>query len=158
MTADTILRKSAIYVLYDNYEYDTNQARSWEPDRNDEFLCYLFGYLADPEEDDTTRDIGEFVGYALLSGKEINEVIAFARSCWGFDLAMTKLCWYLRQCQWYLEEVPVGSVTRLTGEKVGTFSDWLGSAGRKAGIVQTVSQTWGKSTVRPVDLVMTKFG
>ena len=128
------LSDSALYVLYDNYEDDIYQARSWEPDRSDGFLCYLFGCLVDPEEDDTTRDIGEFVGYSLLIGKELTEAITFARSCWDFDLAMSKLCWYLRQCQchWYLEELPVGSVTRLTGERVGTFRSWVQSAGGKA--------------------------
>ena len=133
---------SALYVLYDNYEDDIYQARSWEPDRSDGFLCYLFGCLADPEEDDTTRDIGEFVGYGLLTGKEISEAIAFAKSCWDYDLAMGGFCWYLRKCQGYLEEVSIDSVTRLTGERVGTFGDWIESAGRKARRVQTVSQTW----------------
>ena len=126
------LSDSALFWLYDNYEYDVYQASSWEAERSYGFLCYLFGCLAEPEEDDTTRDIGEFVGYALLSGKELGEAIAFAKSCWDYDLAMAKLAMYLRYCAWYLEEVPDGSVTRLVGERVGTFGDWVESAGLKA--------------------------
>ena len=66
--------------------------------------------------------------------------IAFAQSCWNYDLAMSRFCWYLRKCQGYLEELSIDSVTRLTGERVGTFGDWVGSAGRKARRVHTPGQ------------------
>lgn len=126
------LSGSALFVLYDNYEDDIYQARSWEAGREKGFLFYLFGCLADPEDEETTRDIGEFIGYALFTGKDLSEAIAFARSCWNYDSAMQELGWHLKRCQRYLEEVPVGSVTRLTEERVGTFRSWVQSAGGKA--------------------------
>ena len=128
------------YKFFRLLTYDIYQASSWEAERSYGFLCYLFGCLVDPEENDTTRDIGEFVGYALLTGKDLSEAIAFARSCWEYDSAMSKLWWYLLKCQRYLEKVPDGSITRGTGEWVGTFGDWIENVSVKAGEARPVGQ------------------
>ena len=118
------LSDSALFWLYDSFEENINKSRYWEAEyRNDRFLFFLLGVLVEPEGDDATCDAGEFVGYALLRGNELGKAIAYARSCCKYDLAMRKLWWYFLNCQRYLEEVPDGSVTRLTGEKVGTFSE-----------------------------------
>lgn len=91
-----------LYDHFDRFERERDR-RSWEPHRDDDFLIYLLGSLAqqhvaaDPfsissiHGESAAMALGNWTGYALLCGESLEVAIGFAADCRQYDQAICSL-------------------------------------------------------------------
>ena len=119
------LSDSSFYWLLDSYQ-EGKEPKNWYwwsvPSRDEQWVFDLLGSLVESTEIENTEEIGIFIGYALLSGKELSEAIAFAQKYEQYYSALVCFDWHLNRCLRYLAAVPDNAVT-LPGERVYLLAD-----------------------------------
>ena len=116
------LSDSSFYWLYNAYQSE-KEMEIWEAFyRDEQWVFDLLGSLVESTEIENSEEIGLFIGYALLSGKELSEAIAFAQKYGQYYSALVCFDWHLNRCLRYLAAVPDNAVT-LPGGRVYLLTD-----------------------------------
>lgn len=88
----SMLSDGSLYEWFDLYQMDCCFINGWTVNRDDGFLFYLLGSVADINyKEDRAMKAGEWVAYALLRGDSLHEAISFAKSVSFYDSAIYRL-------------------------------------------------------------------
>lgn len=88
----SMLSDGSLYEWFDLYQMDCCFSNGWTANRDDGFLFYLLGSVADINyKEDRAMKAGEWVAYALLRGDSLHQAISFAKSASLYDFAISKL-------------------------------------------------------------------
>lgn len=84
-----MLSDGSLYAWFDRYQVDCCYLSGWTACRDDDFLFYLLGKVA--EEEHLAKDVGQWVGYSLLRGDSLHEALSFGRAANIYDRAISSL-------------------------------------------------------------------
>jgi len=124
-----MLSDGSLYSLFDVFQMECRFINGWSANRDDDFLFYLLGKVADSKNDhDTAKEIGEWVADALLHGKALNDALEFGRSADRYNQAIGKLAHRIADAMRFLAEDK--KATDLRGHPITTMGDTM-RLGRK---------------------------
>lgn len=88
----SMLSDGSLYSQFDVFQMECRFINGWSANRDDDFLFYLLGKVADRKNDhDTAKEVGEWVADALLHGKALDDALEFGRSADRYNQAIGKL-------------------------------------------------------------------
>lgn len=125
----SMLSDGTLYSLFDVFQMECRFINGWSANRDDDFLFYLLGKVADRKNDhDTAKEIGEWVADALLHGKALDDALEFGRSADRFNQAIGKLAHRIADAMRFLAEDK--KAKDLRGHPITTMGDTM-RLGRK---------------------------
>ncbi|HCF9660087.1 TPA: hypothetical protein NI776_001814 [Pseudomonas aeruginosa] len=125
----SMLSDGTLYLLFDVFQMECRFINGWTANRDDDFLFYLLGKVADSKSDhDTAKEIGEWVADALLHGKALDDALEFGRSADRYNQAIGKLVHRIADAMRFLAEDK--KATDLRGHPITTMGDTM-RLGRK---------------------------
>lgn len=132
----SMLTDGSLYDLFDSFQMECRFINGWSANRDDEFLFYLMGKVADRMNDhDTARDVGQWVASALLSGKSLDTALEFGRDANRYNEAIGKLSHRIADAMRFLAADK--KATDLRGRPIFTMGDTF-RIGRKHNAAQVV--------------------
>lgn len=118
------LSDHTLWSMYDAYQMEYWHMNSWEPSRDEEFIFYLAGYLADPA---TARysavSTGKWFGYHWMLGNGLGEARQFACSVRSNMDFLDNLVSRISDAMIFLEHE--ARAKDLRGRKISVFSDMM---------------------------------
>ncbi|MEB8476675.1 MULTISPECIES: hypothetical protein [Acidithiobacillus] len=87
-----MLSDGALYAWFDVYQMECCYINGWTANRDDDFLFYLLGKVAGRQhEQDTAKDVGQWIAHALLRGDALDAALTFGRAAALYDCAISRL-------------------------------------------------------------------
>lgn len=123
----SMLSDGALYAWFDVYQSECYYINGWTANRDDEFLFYLLGKVAGRQhEQDTAKEVGQWVTYALLRGDALAAALAFGREAALYDNALSRLAWRIADAMRFVAEDK--KATDLRGHPITTLMDGFRAA------------------------------
>jgi hypothetical protein len=120
-----------LYSIFDSYQYDWWNARSWTPMREDDFLWYLMGVMAAPgAPGHEARPRGKWNALAMLQEMDEADITAFREGALAYDREIRSMARRMAEALRYASSVEdqVTSDGRKAGPKVLRWSELFESA------------------------------
>ncbi|MEA8592128.1 hypothetical protein PZT57_26140 [Pseudomonas aeruginosa] len=125
----SMLSDGSLYSQFDVFQMECRFINGWSANRDDDFLFYLLGKVADRKNDhDTAKEVGEWVAAALLHGAALDAALEFGRSADRYNQAIGKLAHRIADAMRFLAEDK--KATDLRGHPITTMGDTM-RLGRK---------------------------
>lgn len=123
----SMLSDGALYAWFDVYQMDCCYINGWTANRDDGFLFYLLGKVADRHlERDTEREVGQWTAYAILRGDSLDAALAFGRAANLYDSAISRLGRRIADAMRFVADDM--KATDLRGHSITTMMDGFRSA------------------------------
>ncbi|MGS0567119.1 hypothetical protein [Xanthomonas oryzae] len=88
----SMLSDGSLYTWFDVYQCECLYINGWTANRDDDFLFYLLGKVAGRQhEQETAKEVGQWVAYALLRGDSLDDALAFGLAANLYDSAISRL-------------------------------------------------------------------
>ncbi len=101
----SMLSDGALYAWFDVYQRECCYINGWTANRDDDFLFYLLGKVAGRQhEQDTAKEVGQWVAYALLRDDSLDAALAFGRAAALYDSAISRLARRIADAMRFLAE------------------------------------------------------
>lgn len=118
----SMLSDGSLYAWFDVYQMECWYLNGWTANRDDNFLFYLLGKVAGRQHDqDTAKEVGQWVAYALLRGDALDAALAFGRASALYNSAVSHLARRIADAMRFLTEDK--KATELRGRAIATMSD-----------------------------------
>jgi hypothetical protein len=118
----SMLSDGSLYWWFDAYQSECCCINGWTANRDDDFLFYLIGKIADrTHKQDTAKDIGQWTSFALLRGDSLDAAFEFAREAILYNGAISRLAWLIADAMRFVALDK--KLTDLRGQPVMTFMD-----------------------------------
>ncbi|HEJ3361539.1 hypothetical protein LUW10_32075 (plasmid) [Pseudomonas veronii] len=118
----SMLSDGTLYSLFDVFQMECHFINGWAANRDDDFLFYLLGKVADRKNDhDTAKEVGEWVADALLHGATLDAALEIGRSADRYNQAIGKLAHRIADAMRFLAEDK--KATDLRGRTITTMGD-----------------------------------
>ncbi|EMM5100311.1 hypothetical protein ACK249_003657 [Pseudomonas aeruginosa] len=125
----TMLSDGTLYSLFDVFQMECRFINGWSANRDDDFLFYLLGKVADSKNDhETAKEVGEWVADALLHGATLDAALEIGRSADRYNQAIGKLAHRIADAMRFLADDK--KATDLRGHPITTMGDTM-RLGRK---------------------------
>lgn len=125
----SMLSDGTLYSLFDVFQMECRFINGWSANRDDDFLFYLLGKVADSKNDhETAKEVGEWVADALLHGATLDTALETGRSADGYNQAIGKLAHRIADAMRFLADDK--KATDLRGRPITTMGDTM-RLGRK---------------------------
>lgn len=125
----SMLSDGTLYSLFDVFQMECRFINGWSANRDDDFLFYLLGKVADSKNDhETAKEVGEWVADALLHGATLDAALETGRSADGYNQAIGKLAHRIADAMRFLADDK--KATDLRGRPITTMGDTM-RLGRK---------------------------
>ncbi|HCE7248053.1 TPA: hypothetical protein NHR53_005963 [Pseudomonas aeruginosa] len=125
----SMLTDGSLYSLFDVFQMECRFINGWSANRDDDFLFYLLGKVADSKNDhETAKEVGEWVADALLHGATLDAALETGRSSDGYNQAIGKLAHRIADAMCFLADDK--KATDLRGRPITTMGDTM-RLGRK---------------------------
>jgi len=111
----SMLTPGTLYELYDSYQLDLYM-RSWEADRNEDFVLFVLGSLSN-----SNADSGHWAAYSVLQGESLEGSIEFSDAAIQYTKAISKLASKTAVVMQYLNENKDSNEQR--GPEIRTTAD-----------------------------------
>lgn len=123
----SMLSDGALYAWFDAYQSECCYINGWAASRDDEFLFYLLGKVAGSQhEQDSAKEVGQWVAYALLRGDALGDALAFGRSAALYDSAISRLARRIADAMQFVTDDK--KATDLRGHSITTMMDGFRAA------------------------------
>lgn len=133
-----MLSDGSLYAWFDVYQSECCYINGWTASRDDDFLFYLLGKVAGRQhEQDTAKEVGKLVAYALLRGDALGDALAFGRAAALYDRAISRLARRIADAMRFLAEDK--KATELHGRAITTMMDMF-RLGRKCNFTPVVAE------------------
>ncbi|CAI9912256.1 TPA: hypothetical protein L4F62_004063 [Pseudomonas aeruginosa] len=118
----SMLSDGSLYSQFDVFQMECRFINGWSANRDDDFLFYLLGKVADRKNDhDTAKEVGEWVAAALLHGAAQDAALEFGRSADRYNQAIGKLAHRIADAMRFLADDK--NATDLRGHPITTMGD-----------------------------------
>ncbi|EXF90986.1 hypothetical protein HK44_029150 (plasmid) [Pseudomonas fluorescens HK44] len=125
----SMVSDGSLYSLFDVFQMECRFVNGWSANRDDDFLFYLLGKVADSKNDhETAKEVGEWVADALLHGATLDAALETGRSADGYNQAIGKLAHRIADAMRFLADDK--KATDLRGRPITTMGDTM-RLGRK---------------------------
>lgn len=132
----SMLSDGSLYSLFDDFQMECRYINGWTANRDDDFLFYLLGKVADRKNDhDTAKEVGEWVADALLHGDSLDVALGFGRDAARYNSAIGRLANRVADAMRFLAEDK--KATDLRGHPITTMADTF-RIGRKHSVTPLV--------------------
>ncbi len=116
------LTDGSLYDRFDTYQSDCCYINGWSANRDDSFLFYLLGKLANNDCGSLDAgDIGEMMSYSLLNGGSFNDSLEFGDFWYQYDSSIKCLAYRVASAMQFLGKER--EQTNLQGNKITTMMD-----------------------------------
>lgn len=123
----SMLSDGALYAWFDAYQSECCYINGWTANRDDDFLFYLLGKVAGRQhEQDTAKEVGQWVSYALLRGDALDAAFAFGRAAALYKSAICRLARRIADAMRFVADDKKS--TDLRGHSITTVMDFFRSA------------------------------
>jgi len=134
----SMLSDGALYAWFDVYQMECCYINGWTANRDDDFLFYLLGKVAGRQyEQDTAKEVGQWVAYALLRGDSLDDALSFGRAAALYDSAIARLARRIADAMRFLVEDK--KKTELHGRAITTMMDMF-RLGRKCNVPPVLAE------------------
>ncbi|MDS9917751.1 hypothetical protein RMI87_30055 [Pseudomonas aeruginosa] len=117
-----MLSDGTLYSLFDVFQMECRFINGWSANRDDDFLFYLLGKVADSKNDhETAKETGEWVANALLHGASLDAALEIGRSADRYNQAIGKLAHRIADAMRFLAVDK--NATDLRGHPITTMGD-----------------------------------
>lgn len=118
----SMLSDGSLYSQFDVFQMECRFINGWSANRDDDFLFYLLGKVADRKNDhDTAKEVGEWVAAALLHGAALDAALEFGRSADRYNQAIGKLAHRIADAMRFLADDK--NAKDLRGHPITTMGD-----------------------------------
>lgn len=125
----SMLSDGSLFAWFDCYQMECCYINGWTASRDDDFLFYLLGKVAGRQyERETSKEVGEWVAYALLRGDSLDAALAFGRAAALYNDTIARIAYRIATAMRFLAEDK--KATNLHGHPIRTFADMF-REGRK---------------------------
>ena len=134
----SMLSNGSLYAWFDVYQMECCYINGWTANRDDDFLFYLLGKVAGRQhEQDTAKEVGQWVAYALLRGDALGDALTFGRAAALYDSAISRLARRIADAMRFLAEEK--KATELHGRAITTMMDMF-RLGRKCNFTPVLAE------------------
>ena len=117
-----MLSDGALYAWFDAYQVECHYINGWTANRDGGFLFYLLGKIAGRQyEQDTAKEVGQWVTYGLLRGDVLDVALTFGRAAALYDNAISRLARRIADAMRFLAED--NNTTDQRGPAITTMTD-----------------------------------
>jgi len=117
-----MLSDGSLYAWFDVYQSECCYVSRWTAKRDDDFLFYLLGKIAGRQyEQNSSKEVGQWVSYALLRGDALDTALAFGQAAALYDSAISSLARRIADAMRFLTDDK--KATELHGRPITTMLD-----------------------------------